>query len=433
MPHPIVMPSLGMYTAEGTVTSWLRPAGAEVRSGEAILEVTTDKAAYEIPAPADGVVHWVAELGATLPVQGLIGYVLALGEAQPPDVRQPSGSPGASAPGRTIGTEAPAPSSPPHGRDDVRMARDRAQAPTPGPASAPAGSPPLPALPSEIRASPVARRLALQHGVDLAQVAGSGPGGRIIEADVAAEVARRGAAPEELAGVGRRVLRTVPLAGMRRTIAVRLRQSLEATLPVTLTREVDAEALVAARSGLAREAGGAPPYDAFFVKLLAAALRERPELNAIVEGDTIVILDEVHVGVAVSVPGGLVVPVVRDADRRSLTDVAAAIDGMGRRARANGLRPEEIAGGTATITNLGAHGVDAFTPIINPPQSAILGIGRIQARPAVREGQLVARRTCVLSLTFDHRVADGAPAADLLDAFARLMQDDRYLAELSAQ
>lgn len=414
MAHPIVMPSLGMYTAEGTVTTWLRPSGAEVRSGEPILEVTTDKAAYEVPAPAGGVVHWVAELGATLPVQGLIGYVLAPGEEPPvAEARQPAVPTGPSArpPSTQQPTSAEAPSAPAEPR--------------------PADSRPLPSLPAEVRASPVARRLALQHGIDLAQIKGSGPGGRIIEADVAAEVAQRSAAPEVPVSGERRVLRTVPLAGMRRTIAERLRQSLAATLPVTLTREVDAEALVAARAALARQ-GSAPPYDAYFVKLLAAALREHPELNAVVEGDTIEVLDEVHVGVAVSVPGGLVVPVVRDADRRSLAEVAAAIDDLSRRARANQLRPADISGGTATITNLGAHGVDAFTPIINPPQSAILGIGRILARPAVRDGQIVARRTCVLSLTFDHRVADGAPAADLLDAFARHMQDDGYLAELAA-
>ena len=143
------------------------------------------------------------------------------------------------------------------------------------------------------------------------------------------------------------------------------------------------------------------------------------------------ILDEVHVGVAVSVPGGLVVPVVRDADRRSLADVAAAIEELSGRARANQLRPADITGGTATITNLGAHGVDAFTPIINPPESAILGVGRIWMRPAVNDGQLVARRTCTLSLTFDHRVADGAPAADLLAAYARRMQDEGFLAGLT--
>jgi pyruvate dehydrogenase E2 component (dihydrolipoamide acetyltransferase) len=154
-------------------------------------------------------------------------------------------------------------------------------------------------------------------------------------------------------------------------------------------------------------------------------------LNAVIEGDAILALDEVHVGFAVAVAEGLIVPVVRDADRRSLAEIAASVRELGERARANRLRIEDVSGGTATITNLGAHGVDAFTPIINPPQSAILGIGRIQERPVVRDGQLNVGTTCVLSLTFDHRVADGVPAAQLLDVVARQMNDAQLLGSLA--
>jgi pyruvate dehydrogenase E2 component (dihydrolipoamide acetyltransferase) len=263
-------------------------------------------------------------------------------------------------------------------------------------------------------------------------LSGSGPGGRIVEADVLAAVAGRAAgadAPDRPAG--RRVRQRIPLAGMRRTIADRLRGSLSTIVPVTLMREVEAEALVAARERLGREIGEAIPYDALFVKLLAAGLRERPELNAVVEGDAILLLDEVHIGFAVAVPGGLVVPVVRDADALPLAAVAAAARDLTARARAGRLRPADIEGGTATITNLGAYGVDAFTPIPDPPQSAILGIGRIRPAPALHEGSWTTRRVCALSLTFDHRVADGAPAAQLLDAVARLMGDEEGLMALA--
>ena len=216
-----------------------------------------------------------------------------------------------------------------------------------------------------------------------------------------------------------RIQRRIPLTGIRGAAARRLRESLATAVPLTLTREVRADALVAARGRL-RERLGAAPWDALFVKLFADALREHPALNAVVAGDEILVLDDVHVGFAVPVNDGLVVPVVHDADRRPLAEVAAAVRELGERARAGKSSPADLLGGTATVSNLGAHGVDAFTPILNPPQSAILGIGRIALRPtveqgpAVEEGRLVAAPTCVLSLTFDHRVADGAPAAVLL-------------------
>jgi pyruvate dehydrogenase E2 component (dihydrolipoamide acetyltransferase) len=219
----------------------------------------------------------------------------------------------------------------------------------------------------------------------------------------------------------------IPLVGMRRSIAERLRGSLSTTASVTLTREVDAEVFADARDRLKARFAGGLPFDALFVKLVAAALSEHPELNAVVEGDAILLLGEIHVGVAVAVAGGLLVPVVRNADRRSLGEVAAEVLALSARAKAGQLRAEDMAGGTFTITNLGGHGIDAFSPIINPPQAGILGIGRILPRAVVRDGQLVARRTCVLSLTFDHRVADGVPAARLLDAIAGAMADDARL------
>jgi len=211
--------------------------------------------------------------------------------------------------------------------------------------------------------------------------------------------------------------------GIRRSIAERLRGSLSTTASVTLTREVDAEAFADARDQLKGRFPAGLPFDALFVKLAAAALSEHPELNAVVEGDAILLLGEIHVGVAVAVAGGLLVPVVRNADRRSLGEVAADVLALSARAKAGQLRAEDMAGGTFTITNLGGHGVDAFTPIVNPPEAAILGVGRIAKRPWVSEDdRLEARYTAWLSLSFDHRVADGAPAGDFLSRIREVVE-----------
>ncbi|MGH2460223.1 MAG: dihydrolipoamide acetyltransferase family protein [Chloroflexota bacterium] len=396
MAKEIVMPSLGMFTAEGTLSAWLRTQGARVEAGEPVAEVTTEKTAQELVAPVAGIIHQVATVGASLPIQGLIGYILAEGERPPMTLANAPATP-------AVSSAAPPPST----------------APRPGPAG-------------EIRASPIARRLAAEHRIDLSQVVGSGPDGRIVEADVLVAVARRGAAdgpaPSPAPSVAqRRIRERIPLTGVRRTIAERLRSSLATGAPVTLTREVDAEALVAARGQLGERLGAPIPYDALFVKLLATALRERPALNATIENDEIIVLDDIHVGFAVALPSGLIVPVVRDADRRSLAEIAATVRDLSGQARASHLTADDVSGGTVTITNLGASGVDGFTPIINPPQSAILGVGRILARPVVRDGGLVVGQTCVLSLTFDHRVVDGVPAAQLLDGVAKLMNDREFL------
>jgi pyruvate dehydrogenase E2 component (dihydrolipoyllysine-residue acetyltransferase) len=407
----IVMPSFGMYTAEGTFARWLVEPGARVDAGDLVAEITTEKASYEIESPADGVVHPLAKNGDALTVEGLIGWVLEDGEAVPDTEGD-----------RMVRDAHPTLESEAGGDDDEPVSV--------------AGLPAPAATPTEgyarQKASPAARRLAAERGVDLAALTGSGPGGRIVEADVlaAAERGRSSVGTPSGASVPWRVQRRIPLTGVRGAVARRLREVMTTAVPLTLTREVRAEALVAARERL-RARLGAAPWDAIFVKLLADALRERPALNAVVAGDEIAVLDEVHVGFAAPLADGLVVPVVRDADSRSMDDVAAAVADLAGRARAGKLSPADLLGGTATVSNLGAHGVDAFTPVLNPPQSAILGVGRIAPRAVVQQGSVVAGIACTLSLTFDHRVADGAPAAELLEAVATRMNDDGYLAALT--
>jgi pyruvate/2-oxoglutarate dehydrogenase complex dihydrolipoamide acyltransferase (E2) component len=405
------MPSMSMYAAEGTLVAWLRSAGARVSAGEPIVEVSTEKASFEIEAPVAGILHPIAQVGAILPVEAVMGYLLAEGEEFSPPAGREAGSETATTGQSSV---SPAPRLlPPENSVGAQSA------------------PPCPPA-SQIRATPIARRLAAQHGIDLGHLAGSGPGGRVVEADVLAAVTSRvGTLPGEAIADGRRILRRVPLAGMRRTIADRLRQSLTTAVPVTLTREVHADVLVAARGRLGERMERTLPWDALFIKLLATAQRQHPELNATVENDTLLVFDEVHIGFAVSVPGGLLVPVVRNADKEPLVSVADLVRDLRDRARAGKLRPADMAGGTATLSNLGAHGIDAFTPILNSTQSVILGVGRIAPRPVIRDGHVTAGHTCILSLTFDHRVTDGAPGAQLLETIARLVADDKYLMALA--
>lgn len=380
-----------MYTAEGTLLAWLRPAGTAVEQGQPVLEIETEKATHEVVAPASGIVHPLVAVGAQLKEQDIIGYILVPGEAPPAPL---AASPSVTSTART-------PATPRHLT------------------SGPAGP---------MKATPVARRLAAEHGVDLDTLVGTGPGSRIVEADVRAAVDRRlsGERPDTSAPTWR-IRARVPFSGMRRTIATRLRQSLDAAIPLTLTREVEADHLVDARIRLSTTSGVSVPFDAFFVKLLAVGLCECPSLNAVIHGNEILLLEEVNIGFAVTVPRGIIVPVIRNADTASVSAIGRSVRELTERARTGAITPSEMADGTATVTNLGDQGVDMFTPVLNPPQSCILGIGRIRPRPVVRDGVVVPAPTCTLSLTFDHRVEDGAPAARLLAVIARLMNDKAFL------
>jgi pyruvate dehydrogenase E2 component (dihydrolipoamide acetyltransferase) len=407
--RPIVMPSFGMYTAEGTLVSWRKPSGAAVEGGEVVLEIETEKAVQEVGAPVDGVLHHVLAEGAQLQVETLIGYVLAPGETPPADGN------GSTAPSVAAAAGVAAPAA----RDSALVkpaARDSALVKPAARDSA--------LVKEDVRASPIARRLAREHGVDLSTLAGTGPGGRIVESDVRAVADARGrsSAPSAIP-----VARRAPLSVMRRGIGERLRRTVDTAVSLTLTREVRVEALVAARAVLGKATGHSIPYDAFIVKALAAALERFPDLNATIEGADLVVFSEINIGFAVAVEGGLVVPVVRGANALTVTQVAAAIRDVSAKASAGTLAPGDTAGGTATVTNLGAYGIDAFTPVLNPPQALVLGVGRIQQRPVVEDGALVVGTTSVLSLTFDHRVTDGAPAARLLDAIASALSDARQL------
>jgi pyruvate dehydrogenase E2 component (dihydrolipoamide acetyltransferase) len=381
---------MGMYTEEGVLTAWLRTAGSRVSVGDPVAEITTEKATFEIPAPEEGTLHPVAAVGTTLRVEVLMGYILRDGEPVP-----------------AATVESAKPNSPSVTQVASNSEQDAVR---------------------RLRASPVAKRMAAQHGIDLKQVTGSGPGGRIVEADIQPLITKPQSLPQKSAD--EQPSERLPMTGLRSSLAQRLRHTLSTAASTTLTREAPADILVAARRMLGEKLKVTPSYDALFIKLFATALREHPELNALIEGDAILRLANTNVGFAVATPNGLVVPVVQNADSASFRDIANIVANLAERVLAGRLHPSDLDGGTATISNLGNYGIDAFTPILNGSQSAILGIGQIAKRPIILNNELAVGHTCVLSLTFDHRVADGAPAALLLEAVVRRMNDERFFSAL---
>lgn len=381
MATKIIMPKLGMAMTEGAVVKWIKRDGEAVNKGEPLVVVMSKKISYQIEAPASGIVRHVVREKETRPVGAVIGYVLEPGEEMP---------------------EIPPPAPPP-------AEKVAAPAPTPAPASAPAPSPPE-AQPF-ILASPAARRLAQEHGIDLSRVKGTGPGGRISERDVLAYLEALKAAP---AG------RSIPFLGMRQAIAQRMVESLQTMAQVTLMTEADVTELVRLRERLRKRFEVS--YTDLIIKTVATALREHPYLNATLVGEEIRLLSEIHIGMAVALEDGLIVPVIRDADKKSLEEIARETKRLAEAARAGTLTVDEVTGSTFTITNLGMYDIDGFTPIINPPECAILGVGRIVEKPAVYGGEIVKRSMMTLSLTFDHRLVDGAPAAAFLQRVKELLE-----------
>ena len=415
MPIEVAMPKFGLTMHEGTVQRYFKSVGDSVAAGEPLYEVETEKVLYEVEAPAAGIVAaWLVDEGATVDCGVAVAVLAEPGE----DLTAISGRYGS----RTSANGASAPS-----------------APAPTHHHAPAASASAPAASGARRpVSPVARKLAAELGVELARVTGTGPGGRITREDVerAAEAARAlagaGAAPRAAAagapapaarapaapaapaaaGGPPPAARSIPMRGMRKTIAERMSQSLREAAQLTITSEADVTAAVELRERLVRQFDFT--YGDLLLQAVARALLRHPRMNARLSGDAIAIMPQVNVGMAVALDDGLIVPVVMDADKRPLREIAAVTRELGERARAGKLRLEEVSGGTFTITNLGTFGVDAFTPIINTGETGILGVGRIVEKPVVHRGEIARRSMMTLSLTFDHRLIDGAPAAQFL-------------------
>jgi pyruvate dehydrogenase E2 component (dihydrolipoamide acetyltransferase) len=278
-------------------------------------------------------------------------------------------------------------------------------------------------------ATPVARRMAEEAGLDWRAVAGSGgPRGRVTRADVARAIQTSEPAlpPPEIVGPINEAAETIPLRSVRAVIAERMAHSAATTAHVTLTAEADATALVELRRQLAQD-GIDAAYNDLFLYILGRALRDQPQLNASLEGDAVVVWRRIHIGLAVDAERGLLVPVVRDVDAKGLRQIAQETQALAERARAGACTPDELHGGTFTLTNLGMFGVDAFTPIVNLPECAVLGVGRIKLQPALVGDKVVGRHMVWLSLTFDHRLVDGGPAARFLQRVVQLVERPHLL------
>jgi pyruvate dehydrogenase E2 component (dihydrolipoamide acetyltransferase) len=467
----IVMPRLSDTMEEGTILRWLKADGDTVRRGEELVEIETDKAAMTYESDQDGVLSRIAAEGDTLPVGEVIARVGAAGEvgAGADGGAGESGAlAGAAADANgqraraetgagqraTAGTAASAPDAAAAAAVEsiVEIGAPTTQSLVGGASSiAPGGA--SEQASGRVKASPLARRIAEDRGVDLRALAGSGPGGRIVKADVegAAAPAPTGAGVREAAGPaaqvapvreGERAATAAPaapvredvatakgqtttqqLTKMQQTIARRMAES-KATIPeFAISSDVDMEECVRLRGELKRiSSDEAPTYNDMVVKACALALREHPRANGSYRDGTLQLHSRVNVGVAVAAQDALVVPTVFDADGKALGEIAREARALAGRVRDATITPPELGGGTFTVSNLGMYGITSFTAIINPPQAAILSVGAVQPRAVVRDGELVARHTMTVTLICDHRILYGADAAEFLARIRELLQ-----------
>ena len=408
----VKVPTLGESVSEATVGQWLKKPGEAVAVDEPIVSLETDKVAVDVPAPAAGIMgNWIAKEGDTVSVGALLAMIEAAGTtvAPAPVVAAPAPAP--------VATPAPAPV--------VASAPAVAKAATDGDAAA---------------LSPAVRRAVLEYGIDPATVKGTGAGGRLTKEDVMAAAQAKAAAPPPVAtatvpstvaaGPGRNEER-VKMTRLRQTIAKRLKGAQETAALLTTFNDVDMSAVMAARNtfkdAFEKKHGIKLGFMSFFAKASCLALKDIPSVNARIEGDEIVYHDYVDISVAVSAPNGLVVPVVRDCDKLSFAGIEAAIANYGKKARDGTLTMDDMKGGTFTISNGGVFGGLMSTPIINPPQSAVLGLHRIEDRPVVRNGQIVIRPMMYIALSYDHRLIDGREAVTALKTIKEAIEEPTRL------
>ena len=416
----VVMPQMGESIVEGTLTKWLKKVGDRVERDEPLFEISTDKVDTEIPSPASGVLTEIlVQEGATVAINTVVARIAEEGAA-------PAAAPARAAEAPPAAPAAPAPAA-------------AAPAPEPVPAPAPVAEPaPAPAAAAETGAdigpvSPLVRRLAREHNIDLRQVTGTGAGGRITKQDIENYLAARQAAvapaakpapapaPQTSAAAPRlpRVepakVRVEPMSIMRQKIAEHMIHSKHTSAHVTTVHRVDMTRIARLRERLKGEFqqryGFSLTYLPFIVRATAEALRAFPIFNSSIEGANILYYNEINIGIAVALDNGLIVPVIHNADEKNIVGLQRAIVDLAARARSKQLKPQEVQGGTFSITNFGSFGSLFATPVINQPQVAILGVGAVEKMPVVVEGDAIAiRHMAHLALTFDHRLIDGALA-----------------------
>lgn len=427
MANEILMPKLGFDMAEGTLVRWLVDVGSTVERGAVLAEIETDKATVELEASVSGtLLATFADPGAILPVGVLIGIVGEAGEKIDLAALQAraASEQGLEAPAAVPAPVTTAPSAP-----------NEATAPAP---------PPTPAavveadgnLPDGVRASPLARNIAKEQGIDLRRVPGSGPRGRVVKQDVLAfepgapvapvaqpSMAAPNATTPALPARGDEV---VPLTRLRQAIGRRMVESKTAIPHFQVTTAIDMGAAMALRQQLnaaLADEGVKLSVNDLIVKAAALTLRKFPNLNAKIDGNQLIRKGQINIGIAVAVPGGLLTIVARDADRRSLTEISSDIKAMGARAREGKVQPTDIEGSTFTTSNLGMFDVDAFTAIINPGEVAILATGSVVETPVVKNGQIVVGQQMKATLSADHRATDGAEVAQYMQALKQLLEN----------
>jgi pyruvate dehydrogenase E2 component (dihydrolipoamide acetyltransferase) len=468
----VVMPRLSDSMEEGTILKWLKAEGDEVARGDELVEIETDKATMTYEADSAGTLAIVAQEGDTLPIGEVIARIGAGGEAPAGDGAQAEATQQAEASGNGGPSEGPPAAAPAATAEPPAAAPE----PQPEPAAAADAAEPVEAAPSaegnggRAKASPVARRIAREQGVDLSALQGTGPGGRIVKADV--EAAASGGAPQAAApqaapdaepqaapaapaptaepqaapaaavpappasiaetGTAKGDVSVQELTRTQQVIARRMAES-KATVPeFTIATDVDMEGAVELRKQLKAAAesvsGAVPSYNDMVVKASALALRDFPRANGSYKDGRFELYSRVNVGVAVAAHDALVVPTVFDADRKSLGEIARDTRTLAERVRANAVTPPELSGGTFTVSNLGMFGVTEFSAVINPPQAAILAVGKMEPRAVVRDGEIVARNIMTITLVCDHRILYGADAAEFLARIKALLEHPIALA-----
>lgn len=406
----INIPKLGLTMESAKLVRWEFRSGDTVKEATTILVIETDKVSFDVPAPSDGIIHPTVPEGTTCAVEETVGFLAQDREEYERIIKEyPSAEAGAAERAETM------------------------QAGAASPKTEPSAPPPSSAGPKgRIKASPLARSMAAKHNLDLSTIVGSGPGGRIVRADIlnvlegvpTVTEKKVEIPPESLpkAIALKEISESIPIQGVRRVIFENMYQSLSQSAQLTLHTEACAESLITLRERLNRD-GKKISYNSILVKIAALAIRLHPRINASVERDTLHVWRQVHIGLAMEANDALIVPVVRNPDLKTIREIDQEISGLIQKTRENKLLPDDLANGTFTISNLGFADIDFFTPIIRPPESAILGVGRIVKKPGVKDDRVISEPRIGLSLTFDHRIIDGAPGARFLKTIKEMIED----------
>lgn len=394
MATTVIMPKLGLTMTEGTIEKWLKQEGDRVEKGELLVEIITEKINFQYEAPASGILRKIFHHeGEVVPVATPIAIIAEESEVIPE-------------------VETIKPEVPPEVIKPIAVQKEMEKPP------------------ERIFVSPIAKKIAHEKGIDLSSLKGSGPMGRIVKIDVL-RAAERVVGKETLPITPSAYGKTIPLKGIRRIIAKRMTESFQNIPHIYLSLEVDMTACLALREQLMeaieKRAKVRLTLTDILVKVGASALKDHPIINSRIEGDQICLLEEINIGVAIALQDGLIVPVIRSADRKSLLEIATTLRDLTQKAREEKLSLEDVGGGTFTLSNMGMLGIDKFNAIINPPECSILGVGRTVEKPVVQEGEIKIKPMAWLSLSSDHRIVDGATAALFLNHIKKLLENPTLL------